>query len=808
MTEGATKGARAAGEWGDTIVGALHADTAPAINRQIQSALTEGHLESFVTGTVESLMHGVMLGALDSAYEVATDNAIDPPEFEKPKSLDSRRLAWEGVGPRGSFSSLPYADALKAFLEKRVVTRRVFDALNAKAQLRAFTVARMSSLAMIRTVQLELARQVARGADLRDFRKFAAARLEKAGWTPANKSHVECLPADALVSGAVILAAHRRWYQGPMVEVVTASGRKFSTTPNHPMLTRRGWLTTGALREGDDLIGYRGQQGLMPAGDQHVAAPPTSIAELFRACEKVGGLERIRSSDHDFHGDGRDGDVDIADPGRVLRHGFFSAITQPLGEFLFEPAHFARSRFCDKCGNLRLITERCGFCWTAELDICNAQDAPDRIVAGIELDRELIGALTGKVPPDDLLRRQVSAYARRLPAMREEVVSRLGLGASDSCALHDGVDGTGGYTHGEGGLGAAAAGQIEFDRTVSVRVFEFSGHVFNLSTPHGYFAISGLVTGNTIFRTNVQGAYTAGRVEHAMKPSVVRARPYWQVVTVNDGPPRQRASHQALHLRVLRADNPIWATKMMPWGYNCFLPGTSIRGSILGASRATYSGRAVQISTTRGRRLEVTANHPILTRRGLVPAKALRESDDLVVFDSVRGGEPAAVEDVFGAFQSRPIVAHLEEEFHGEARFFSGPVEVAGAYWQAGAPAAPEGVPFALEPYRIGAPAELDGFLTAEASGGLTQDAQLFTDLLRHGAGSTDRVSRVNDVAFDGPVYDFQTVNGWLFAGGVAASNCRCRMRTLPASYDGPVDTDLPGVPDSGFTSGVARLLG
>jgi intein/homing endonuclease len=39
-----------------------------------------------------------------------------------------------------------------------------------------------------------------------------------------------------------------------MCEVVTARGRKFSATANHPMLTRRGWVGAGSLRVGDELI--------------------------------------------------------------------------------------------------------------------------------------------------------------------------------------------------------------------------------------------------------------------------------------------------------------------------------------------------------------------------------------------------------------------------------------------------------------------------------------------------------------------------------------------------------------------------
>lgn len=73
----------------------------------------------------------------------------------------------------------------------------------------------------------------------------------------------------------------------------------------------------------------------------------------------------------------------------------------------------------------------------------------------------------------------------------------------------------------------------------------------------------------TIFRTNVMASYGGGRAKQMLQPDVLEARPYWQIVTVNDGPPRQRKTHQAVHLVVLRADDPFWRTCYPPFGFNC-----------------------------------------------------------------------------------------------------------------------------------------------------------------------------------------------------------------------------------------------
>jgi hypothetical protein len=70
----------------------------------------------------------------------------------------------------------------------------------------------------------------------------------------------------------------------------------------------------------------------------------------------------------------------------------------------------------------------------------------------------------------------------------------------------------------------------------------------------------------TVFRTNVLGAYNGGRIRQMTEPAVLDARPFWESLPVGDGPPRQRATHRNF---VLRAADPFWQTAAPPYGYNC-----------------------------------------------------------------------------------------------------------------------------------------------------------------------------------------------------------------------------------------------
>lgn len=71
----------------------------------------------------------------------------------------------------------------------------------------------------------------------------------------------------------------------------------------------------------------------------------------------------------------------------------------------------------------------------------------------------------------------------------------------------------------------------------------------------------------TVFRTNVMSAYSSGRVVEMTQPAVVTARPYWQIVGVNDS--RQRETHRKAHGTILSVDHPFWRRAYPPFGYNC-----------------------------------------------------------------------------------------------------------------------------------------------------------------------------------------------------------------------------------------------
>lgn len=71
----------------------------------------------------------------------------------------------------------------------------------------------------------------------------------------------------------------------------------------------------------------------------------------------------------------------------------------------------------------------------------------------------------------------------------------------------------------------------------------------------------------TIFRTNVQAAYNAGRHAEATDPDTLVMRPYWQFDAVSDG--RTTPVCRACNGTVLPASDPWWRTHLPPLHFNC-----------------------------------------------------------------------------------------------------------------------------------------------------------------------------------------------------------------------------------------------
>ena len=153
----------------------------------------------------------------------------------------------------------------------------------------------------------------------------------------------ECFPGEVRVAvDSRLRRVMRRWYEGQAVTMETASGYQLTGTPNHPVLTDRGWTALGSLQEGDRVISRRGLQQI-PAVDPDAMHPDPTLREVFDLAQQFGTTVRLAGAEGDFHGDGQDGDVDVVAVDGELWDRIQAALAQPaLENDLPLPAEFQR----------------------------------------------------------------------------------------------------------------------------------------------------------------------------------------------------------------------------------------------------------------------------------------------------------------------------------------------------------------------------------------------------------------------------------------------------------------------------------
>lgn len=333
-----------------------------------------------------------------------------------------------------------------------------------------------------------------------------------------RRYHDDCVVPGTMVSGPETNAALARDFEGEVVTLTTASGRDLTVTPNHPVLTRRGWKPAGLLEEGDDLVrGPRVDRGEVSGPDEdHM---PARVEDFVRALTMMlpsGGL-RVPGAAEQFHGDGSaDSEVDVIDVRDLLRHEVHAALGEPEAELQLEMAAGALSRGGQ-------VANGSG---SSELGVAGLGGSPHGLVRNGDLGHPFIGRhpatarLAGLTPGSDgqasFLHPAGDRPAGESGGLGERIdaftlaVSTQDLSVSgnnsvrivpvrrkfDPAVLYGSAEGVRVYAETGADLLERLAGSMEFDRLVDKRVSEYSGHVYNLSTVEGWYNANGITVSN------------------------------------------------------------------------------------------------------------------------------------------------------------------------------------------------------------------------------------------------------------------------------------------------------------------------
>jgi hypothetical protein len=330
---------------------------------------------------------------------------------------------------------------------------------------------------------------------------------------PELPIHPDCLPGDALVSsGSRVAGVSKRKYKGDMFVIRTASGNEIRATPNHPILTRAGFVVAQGINLGDKLVCDAGidRVQLIRENDNQVE---TSIENLFRSFFEAGEMASVEvpTSAEDFHGDGIDNEIAVIAANRELlneaypecakdssesilvrrRRAMATLESRTGGQLQFHFGFLAASR--SFMSSARKSLAFLGACAVHALNLLFVRVAHGD--AGLlECNSNIHAACpeTLSNPPDPYpLIVKIEHFFKTRPYLCKS--------ASGECKAPRGevtADSVLGYTSLACELIHGLAGPVSFDKVVEIRKEYFSGHVYNLQSEDGYFIANHIITHN------------------------------------------------------------------------------------------------------------------------------------------------------------------------------------------------------------------------------------------------------------------------------------------------------------------------
>lgn len=110
-----------------------------------------------------------------------------------------------------------------------------------------------------------------------------------------------CLTGDMQITSPFLHdRIFKRQFRGETITLITSMG-SFKLTPNHPVLTNKGWVKASSLNIGDNIAKISNETFL--AGSSYPNNPKTTIEEFYSFYSILFSEERVTLTENDFHGD-------------------------------------------------------------------------------------------------------------------------------------------------------------------------------------------------------------------------------------------------------------------------------------------------------------------------------------------------------------------------------------------------------------------------------------------------------------------------------------------------------------------------
>ena len=152
-----------------------------------------------------------------------------------------------------------------------------------------------------------------------------------------------------IASNTSVEAATEREYIGELVTIETRGGIKFTCTPNHPVLTDKGWIAAGALYEGCNILtsGFAENFCSWIYPNKNNVVP--CIYDIYQLFSRISFVNRIARGLVNFHGDIPDTDVKVVFSPCFLQNRGKPLFFKKIKHFFFKFSDFEKATFSCKC---------------------------------------------------------------------------------------------------------------------------------------------------------------------------------------------------------------------------------------------------------------------------------------------------------------------------------------------------------------------------------------------------------------------------------------------------------------------------
>jgi hypothetical protein len=327
-------------------------------------------------------------------------------------------------------------------------------------------------------------------------------------------THPDCIPNGGVVAGSLIEGCSKRWYEGEVIEIRTALGN-LTVTENHPVLTDKGWVAAALVQKGDDVFRCADAERMCAVIAPDDYQVPTLIEEIPTAMGRSGEHLQCWGERHQFHGDGRQGKVDIIRAARPLRRGFDPTLLEPREHLRFTRVDLGASLLGerDTAPMLKALplsarsAMRGGRDGAALFGRKTVVPDPVSLLDGAKLDTEALQTRRGGAGADAVsTRERRGAFASVVTCDENRRVRRNpGLGETSGGTtparfhtgpLESGVDGHAFHTELGSELLGAFPGLVTRDQVIEVRRRPYRGHVYNLQSRLGWFVCDDYIIKN------------------------------------------------------------------------------------------------------------------------------------------------------------------------------------------------------------------------------------------------------------------------------------------------------------------------